>query len=60
MVEDAKPLTPSQVAHLFNVSVAAVREWADAGKLPYFRTPGNQRRFRREDVDRILRNEGAA
>lgn len=49
-----KPLTPADVATLFNVSTVTVAAWADAGKLPCFKTPGGQRRFRREDVERLL------
>lgn len=54
------PLTPSQVAALFNVSVQTVGTWADQGKLPYFRTPGGQRRFRQADVLRFLEEQGSA
>jgi excisionase family DNA binding protein len=42
------------VAELFAVTPDAVAGWADAGKLPSFRTPGGQRRFRREDVEAFL------
>lgn len=49
-----RPLTPRQVAEMFGVTVTTVAEWADAGKLPHFRTPGGQRRFWREDVVALL------
>lgn len=39
---------------MFRVTPDAVRQWADDGKLPSFRTPGGQRRFRREDVAAFL------
>lgn len=55
-----RPLTPSQVADLFSVSITTVGKWADEGKLPHFRTPGGQRRFHREDVERVLRGEAVA
>lgn len=48
------PLTAGQVAKLFNVHPTTVIAWADAGKLPSFRTPGGHRRFLREDVDAFL------
>lgn len=48
------PLTSGQVAKLFNVHPTTVMDWADKGLLPCFRTPGGQRRFRREDVDAFL------
>lgn len=49
-----RPLTPGQVADLFGVSVVTVAKWADEGKLPHFKTPGGQRRFRRADVTAAL------
>lgn len=55
-----RPLTPSEVAHLFGVSVQTVGDWADAGRLPHFRTPGGQRRFRREDVEQFLKSQEPA
>ncbi|MGY6501608.1 MAG: helix-turn-helix domain-containing protein [Acidimicrobiales bacterium] len=47
-------LTPLEVARLFGVTSEAVRNWADAGKLPHFKTPGGQRRFHRADVEAFL------
>jgi len=37
----------SEVAAAYGVSVATVRNWDN--KLSYFRTPGNQRRYRLSD-----------
>jgi excisionase family DNA binding protein len=45
-----RPLTPGQVARLFNVSLTTVGKWADTGLIPSFRTPGGQRRFYEADV----------
>jgi excisionase family DNA binding protein len=45
------PLTSGAVARIFNVHPTTVMDWADRGLLPYFRTPGGQRRFRPEDVE---------
>ena len=53
-------LTPSQVAVLFAVSAQTVANWADKGKLPYFTTPGGQRRFRKDDVMAFLETQGSA
>jgi excisionase family DNA binding protein len=55
-----QPLTPSEVASRFRVSVATVRVWADEGRLASFRTPGGQRRFRREDVEAFLAKQEPA
>lgn len=53
-MSEEKPLTPAQVASVFNVTVATVGAWADAGRLPYFRTPAGHRRYRRSDVEKFL------
>lgn len=49
-----------EVARLAGVTVGTVRNWDRAGKLPSFRTPGGQRRFRQADVDAFLNGEKAA
>lgn len=54
------PLTSGQVAALFNVSAQTVANWADEGKIPHFRTPSGQRRFRRADVLKFLEEQGSA
>jgi excisionase family DNA binding protein len=55
-----RPLTPSDVARRFNVSVVTVGKWADAGLIPSFRTPGGQRRFYAADVDAFIESAGKA
>ncbi len=47
-------LTPSQVAALFHVSPKTVTRWANAGKLSSICTLGGHRRFRRDEVERLL------
>lgn len=48
-------LTIGDVARTFGVTPATVREWDRSGKLPAaFRTPGNQRRWNRADVEALL------
>jgi excisionase family DNA binding protein len=49
-----KPLTPRQAADRLGVTAETVVAWADAGKLPCFRTLGGHRRFRVEDVDALI------
>jgi excisionase family DNA binding protein len=49
-------LTTSQVARELGVSLGTVRRWADLGHLETYRTPGGQRRFSREQVDRFIRS----
>lgn len=53
-LSEAPELTPADVARLMGVTASTVSRWADEGKLPFFRTPGRQRRFRRSDVDRLI------
>ena len=47
-------LSPQDVAKLAGVSSAAVRVWADLGRLPVIRTVSGIRLFRRDDVDHWL------
>lgn len=49
-----RPLTPGDVAAIFGVSIETVAAWADDGRLPHFKTPTGQRRFRRADVDALI------
>lgn len=53
-------LTPGQVAQLLHVSVASVRGYERAGKLPAVRTPGNHRRFREQDVRAFIEERRTA
>ncbi len=47
-------LTSSGVAALAGISVATVKRWAEIGLLPFERTSGGHRRFRRADVEAYL------
>lgn len=50
-----RPLTSAEVATLFGVDAKTVTRWANTGKIPSFRTPGGHRRFRRAEVEALLR-----
>jgi excisionase family DNA binding protein len=50
----ARVLTSSQAARYLGISLATIRRWADAGKIQYWRTPGGQRRFSREECDSLV------
>lgn len=57
--EDAEWYTPYEVALLFRVDSKTVARWEDTGKFtPYevrcVRTPGNHRRYNREDINRMF------
>lgn len=51
---------PREVAELFGVDPSTVVRWADEGLLPFFRTPGGHRRFKRIDVDALRGRTEAA
>jgi excisionase family DNA binding protein len=38
------------VAALWNVDPKTVARWANAGKVPHFRTPGGHRRFYEDEI----------
>jgi excisionase family DNA binding protein len=42
---------------MLRVSSGSVYRWVKAGRLPHFRTPGNQLRFRRADVEKLMAPE---
>jgi excisionase family DNA binding protein len=46
--------TSSQAARYLGVSLATIRRWADAGHLSCYRTPGDQRRFSRDQLDDFI------
>jgi excisionase family DNA binding protein len=52
-------LTPAEVAVLFRVNPKTVTRWARAGKISAIRTLGGHRRFRREEIESVLRAEEA-
>lgn len=47
-------LAPGDVARLLCVSARTVSRWADQGRIPHIVTLGGHRRFRPEDVARLL------
>jgi excisionase family DNA binding protein len=54
MTNSGLVFTSSQAARYLGVSLATVRRWADAGHLDYYRTPGGQRRFSRDQLERFV------
>ncbi|WP_243711362.1 BldC family transcriptional regulator [Actinomadura sp. KC216] len=47
-------MTPSDVAKMFCVDPKTVTRWANDGKLASIRTPGNVRRFSRQQVEYLM------
>lgn len=50
-------LTPAEVASLFRVDPKTVTRWAIAGKLTAIRTLGGHRRYRKSEVQALLKND---
>lgn len=47
-------LTVSEAAQELGVSLATIRRWTNLGYLDAYRTPGGQRRFDPEALDRFV------
>ncbi len=47
-------LTVSEVANVFGVSAKTVSRWAREGRIKAVRTLGGHRRFREDEVRRVL------
>jgi excisionase family DNA binding protein len=46
-------LTTRAAAKVLGVHPDTLARWADDGKVPHWRTPGNQRRFRRSVIEAL-------
>jgi excisionase family DNA binding protein len=51
--------TPAEVARMFRVDPKTVTRWSRAGKLPCVWTIGGHRRFRRSDIEAVMRIDEA-
>jgi len=51
-------LTPAEVASLFRVDPKTVTRWAKAGKLTAIKTLGGHRRYRKSEVESLLKSSG--
>ena len=45
----------SEAADYIGVHFTTLRRWSDNDEIPYFKTPGGRRRFRKIDLDAFLR-----
>jgi excisionase family DNA binding protein len=55
MAEHGKELlTPAEVAEVFRVDPKTVTRWAKAGKLSSLRTLGGHRRYRADEIRKLL------
>lgn len=48
-------LAVTEVAALLHVSPRTVARWAADGRIPYETTPAGERRFRRTDIEDLMR-----
>ncbi|WP_292727164.1 helix-turn-helix domain-containing protein [Microbacterium sp. UBA837] len=53
-------VTVSEAARIAFLSVDTIRRYADKGVLAVVRTPSNHRRFRRADVEALLKAQASA
>lgn len=52
-------LTSAEVAELLRVSRSTVTRYARLGQLPAIRLPSGYLRFRRQDIEKLLRQDDA-
>lgn len=58
MAQENEWLSLGEAAEILGVHPSTLRHWADSGDLPFQRTPGGHRRFRRGDLQQwALRKE---
>lgn len=50
----ARLLNVGQAADYVGVSAASLRKWSNDGLVSVYRTPGGQRRYHRDDLDRFM------
>lgn len=55
--EGDRLMKPGEVAEVFRVDPKTVTRWAAAGRLSSIRTPGGHRRFRKSEVEALLRGD---
>jgi excisionase family DNA binding protein len=51
---NARLLNVGQAAEYLGVSAASLRKWSNDGLVSTYRTPGGQRRYARDDLDRFI------
>ena len=53
-----KILSISKAAEYLGVSPLTLRNWEKKGKIKSFRTPGNHRRYKKSELDKIVNPNG--
>ncbi len=57
-MDSKQSFSTSEVARFCHVTPDTVRKWAEAGRIPVFKTPGGHRRIRRDDLIQFLQENG--
>jgi excisionase family DNA binding protein len=57
-MDSKQSFSTSEVARFCHVTPDTVRKWAEAGRIPVFKTPGGHRRIRRDDLILFLQENG--
>lgn len=57
-MDSKQSFSTSEVARFCHVTPDTVRKWAEAGRIPVFKTPGGHRRIRRDDLIQFLQDNG--
>lgn len=60
MSQSSEWVSLGEAAEIIGVHPATIRNWAERGELPFRRTPGGHRRFRRADLKQWLANHRLA
>ena len=55
MARNPELYTAAQVAEMYSTSADSVRRWAREGRIPVVTLPSGRVRFRREDVEKLLK-----
>lgn len=53
---DTELMTPREVAALFRVDPKTIARWSKSGKLTSIRTLGGHRRYRRKEIEDLLKD----
>ena len=48
-------MTIKEAAEFLNLSISTIRRKTDSGDLPYYKTPGGHRRFKKEDLEHYIK-----
>jgi excisionase family DNA binding protein len=52
--ETKRLMNVGEASTYLGVSAASLRNWSDRGLVPFYRTPGGQRRYEIVDLDRFI------